>query len=113
MTPDELLEAIEDAYAPQVELLGQYPVPVPANVTPIQWHVAYTAKSVENVQADGFNGLPAAINLAHTAASLELNRFAKLTIQDRPAAEVKSQNGAGTARKRERAFIVHALGWSE
>lgn len=86
---------------------------VPEGVTPLSWHVAI-ATDAENATPEQFRERyadPAGQALASMGLDHGCTSFAHLRVQDRESVKVASQGGRGIPRKRERAFIVHALGW--
>lgn len=88
---------------------------VPPGVTPLSFSYAIP-DSVADVDALTFmaaEGYAAVreLAIAGSGPTHQCNHFARLTVQDRPEVKVPSQGGRGIPRKRERQFIVHALGW--
>lgn len=86
---------------------------LPAGVTPLSWHLEIPA-TAEGLTAAEFRvqyGDHAGEELALIGLSHGCTTFAPLRVQDRPKVQVRSQGGRGIPRKRERSFIVHALGW--
>lgn len=117
MTAEDIRFEIEKVYASILEThkpsvkTGQ---PVPEGVTPQTWHVQFLAADVADLTKEQFRQRfvdPAATSLADQGLALGLTSFGKLTVKDRPAVAVASQGGRGINRRRERQFIVHALGW--
>jgi hypothetical protein len=104
-------DAIEDLYAPAIRAIGgYYPSDLPEGMTPQSWYVSMDAQA-ETVTAGDFDekyAQPAAAGLIQKAERLQLTHFASLSVQDRPAAR---HQGSARVHRRDRAFVVHALGW--
>lgn len=86
---------------------------VPAGVTPLSWHIVIPA-AAEALTPEEFRvqfGDHAGEELALVGLSHGCTTFGPLRVQDREAVQVRGQAGRGIPRKRERAFVVHALGW--
>lgn len=88
---------------------------VPKDITPLSFWFGIPA-SAENLDAQAFMvayGSKAAAELANAGIgpTQGCTVFAPIRVEDRPEVKVASQGGRGIPRKRERQFIVHALGW--
>lgn len=118
MTAEEMRAEIEFAYIAAVKLAApgaKVGLSVPQGVTPISFSYLIPA-SAEDLDAHTFMaryGYDVAYELASagTGVTHRCTHFAPIRVQDRPAVQVRGQGGQGGYRKRERAFIVHALAW--
>lgn len=84
--------------------------PIPHGDTPLAWNVVMD-EGAEKVTREEFQtryAEPAGQALADEGLEHGCDHFAALRVQDRQAAAVR---GHTKVHKRERAFIVHALGW--
>lgn len=113
MNAEDMRFEIESVYAAVLETkkpsvrTGQE---LPANITPLSWHLQIPA-TAEGLTAAEFRvqfGDHAAEELALLGLEYGCTQFAKLTVRERDFAQVR---GHMKTHKRERAFIVHALGW--
>jgi hypothetical protein len=118
VTAEEMRFEIESVYAAVLQTkkpsvhTGQ---DIPEGVTPLAWHHEIPASAADMTPED-FRvqfGDNAGEQLALEGLSHGCTSFAKLTVRDREAVSVASQGGRGIPRRRERKFIVHALGWGQ
>ncbi len=118
MTVEAMRDAIERIYGAALvvgDAAISFPADVPcgacSGVTPQSWFVPMAVEAAEADTAEFGTGYaePVGAALAAEGLRLGLTSFGHLRMEDRPAVQVI--NGAGVQRRRERQFIVHALGW--
>lgn len=114
MTVEEMRAAISAHYEAFLRGYGVELAQVPEGVTPLAWDLSipFPARDLSPSTFDAQYAEPYGKALAAVGV-LEYGcaSFAPIRVQDRPEAKVPSQGGRGIARKRPRAFVVHALGW--
>lgn len=100
MTTEQIRFDMEAVYSAVLEQHGAKPKQeVPANVTPLAWHEVIKPDTDLGARAEG---------MAMAGLYYGCTHFARLRVQDRDEARVR---GHMKTHKRERALIVHALGW--
>lgn len=105
MTLEEIRSAMESVFAATVQREGgHYAQTVPAGVTPMSWHEEIKDETDLAARAEG---------MAMAGLFYGCEHFARIRVQDRATVRMKSQGGRGIERRRPRAVIVHALGWSD
>lgn len=83
---------------------AHYPADLPPDLTPLMWHEPVNQDTNLSARAEG---------MAMAGLYYGCNRFARISVVDRPKAEARGKGGQGVLRRRERQFIVYALGWRE
>jgi len=112
VTTEEIRQSLDAWYGAAIKSAGcAYPLQVPAGITPHSWDIKIPedarsmGKSEFNERyAEKFGRMLAGAGLL----AYDLDSFAPIKVQDRGEKQVK---GYTKVHKRERALIVHALGW--
>lgn len=112
MTAEDIRHGLEAWYANVIAQAGcTYGAKVPAGVTPLSWDIKIPddARGMSRSEfgeryAEKFGRMLASAGLL----AYDLDTFAAIRVQDRDYVQVR---GNTKTHKRERAFIVHALGW--
>lgn len=112
MTAEDIRASLDDWYSLTVQRAGgHYPAKLPEGVTPHGWDIKIPddARGMSRSEfgeryAEKFGRMLASAGLL----AYDLDTFAPIRVQDRDYVQVR---GNTKTHKRERAFIVHALGW--